>query len=103
MSWKDHVPKEKRNDFRKAFARIVSEDRLDALIGSAVFYGTKHRYCGEKDCDPENHFDDSDDRDTKIFAEDFFDSLWKDACAEAGIEAEPRAKKQKENEELSDA
>lgn len=100
MSWKDHIPKEKRDAFKRAFTRIITEDKFSSLLSSAFFYGTHHHFSDFKHEWCDDCLDDSDDRDTKDFAESFFSRLWKDACAEAGIdEAEPKMKKRRENSE----
>jgi hypothetical protein len=103
MSWKDYIPKENRSAFKNAFIDLLTNVEFRFLMENAAFYGTHHHYDDvhrkkdEEACD--DCLDDSDDRDTREFAQSFFKRLWENACENAVIEPIHK-KKRNEEEEL---
>jgi len=98
--WTDYVPAGRLNEFRTAFIQIVLSENIECMLEQAHFYATRHNTNNCPDIGGcEECLDDSDDRDTKEFAEHFFSSLWKRTCEKIELEEPSSAKKQKQEEE----
>ena len=89
--WKQYVPNNKIQKFKKEFTNIVMT-KIEDMLDEACYFGTHHSMydCNYDNC--ENCWDDSENRDIRDNAIFFYQNLWNDSFAALDIKPNKRCK-----------